>query len=41
MTPPLVSVVMPTFHGERFVEAAVESVLGQPGADLEVLVTDG
>lgn len=35
-----VSVVIPTFNRAKQVVAAIESVLSQPGADLEVLVVD-
>jgi glycosyltransferase involved in cell wall biosynthesis len=36
----LVSVVMPVFNAERFVRAAVESVLGQTHGDLELIAID-
>jgi glycosyltransferase involved in cell wall biosynthesis len=40
--PPLVSVVMPVYDGERFLAEAIESVLGQTYPQLElVLVDDG
>jgi GT2 family glycosyltransferase len=38
--PALLSVVMPTFNGERFVAAAVQSVLAQHDPDLELVVVD-
>jgi glycosyltransferase involved in cell wall biosynthesis len=38
--PPAVSVVMPAYNHERFVGAAVESVLNQTHADLELVVVD-
>lgn len=37
---PRVSVVIPAYNHERFIEAAVDSVLGQGHADLELLVID-
>lgn len=37
---PLISVVMPVYNGERFIRAALESVLSQSVVDLEVLVVD-
>lgn len=37
---PLVSVIMPTFDGARFVGEAVESVLAQTHGDLELIVCD-
>jgi len=40
MASPLVSVVMPVHDGERFVEQAVRSILGQTFADLELIVVD-
>jgi len=36
----LLSVVMPTYNGERYVAAALESLLGQRDADLELVVVD-
>jgi len=41
MAPPLVSVVMAVKNGERFLRAAIESVLAQQWHPLEVLVVDG
>jgi len=38
--PGLLSVVMPTYNGERYVVAALESLLGQRDADLELVVVD-
>lgn len=37
---PLVSVVIPTYNAERYLGAAIESVLGQTATDLEVVVVD-
>lgn len=37
---PLVSVVMATYHGERFISAQLESILSQTYAHLEVIVVD-
>jgi glycosyltransferase involved in cell wall biosynthesis len=39
-TPPLVSVVMPVFNGERFVGDAIDSVLRQTFTDLELVIVD-
>ncbi|MPZ48109.1 MAG: glycosyltransferase [Dehalococcoidia bacterium] len=36
----LVSVVIPAYNGERFLRAAIESVLRQEGVSLEVIVID-
>lgn len=36
----LISVLMPTFNGESFVEEALSSVLAQRDVELEVVVTD-
>ncbi len=38
--PALLSVVMPTYNGERYVAAAIESVLSQRDTDLELVVVD-
>ena len=40
MTEPLISVVIPAYNHERFVGAAVASVLGQSCTDLELIVVD-
>lgn len=40
MTLPLISVVIPAYNHERFVGAAVESVLQQTCSDLELIVVD-
>jgi len=40
MSKPLISVVIPAYNHERFVGAAVESVLQQTCADLELIVID-
>lgn len=37
---PNISVLIPTFNGERFIRAAIDSVLSQGVDDLEVIVTD-
>ncbi|MBC7601789.1 MAG: glycosyltransferase [Ramlibacter sp.] len=37
---PLVSVLVPVFNAERYVEAAVRSVLGQTFCDFELLIID-
>lgn len=42
MSRPLVSVVIPAYNHERFIGAAIESVLGQTMSDLElIIVNDG
>ncbi len=41
MTPPLVSIVIPSFQQARFVRVAIDSVLSQDYAPIEVLVCDG
>jgi glycosyltransferase involved in cell wall biosynthesis len=38
--PPTVSVVMPVYNGERFVEEAVSSILSQTFADFELIAVD-
>ncbi|MBO6798550.1 glycosyltransferase family A protein [Maricaulis sp.] len=40
MTSPIVSVAMPVYNVERYVEAAVESVLAQTYENLELLIID-
>ena len=40
MSPPLVSVVMPVWNGERHLAAAIESVLAQSWEPLELIVVD-
>jgi glycosyltransferase involved in cell wall biosynthesis len=40
MSEPLVSVLMPTYNGERFVAEAIESVLEQTYEQLELVVVD-
>jgi glycosyltransferase involved in cell wall biosynthesis len=37
---PLVSVILPVHNGGRWLEAAVDSILGQTLADLELIVVD-
>ena len=40
MSPPRVSVVMTTYDGERFLSAAIESILNQTFFNLELIVVD-
>src|SRR5258707_867025 len=40
MTAPTISVIMPVYNSERYVEQAVESILRQTFADFEFLITD-
>lgn len=40
MTAPVLSVCMPTYNGERFVEAAIRSVLAQTFQDWELVIVD-
>ena len=40
MTPPLVSCVVPCFNGERYLEAALRSILDQTHHPIEVIVVD-
>ena len=40
MTPPKVSVIMPTYNCARFLKVAVQSVLSQSYADLEIIVVN-
>lgn len=40
MTPPLVSVVVPVFNGERFLGEALDSILRQTYRSLEAIVVD-
>jgi glycosyltransferase involved in cell wall biosynthesis len=40
MTSPLVSCIIPVYNGERFITAAVESVLGQTHSPVELIVVD-
>ena len=37
---PLVSVIMPVFNGERFLAAAIESILAQTFTDFEFIIVD-
>lgn len=41
MTKPLVSIVMPSLNQARFIEAAIDSILMQDYARLELIVADG
>lgn len=34
------SIIMPVYNGERYLQAAIASVLGQQGAELELIVVD-
>ncbi|WP_373533429.1 glycosyltransferase family 2 protein [Vampirovibrio sp.] len=38
--PPLISIIMPAHNVERFIEAAIRSVLGQSGCEWELLIID-
>jgi len=38
--PPLVSVIIPVYNGERYLGAAIESVQVQRGHSLELIVVD-
>ena len=38
---PMISVLMPVFNSERYIGAAVESVLAQTYDDFELLALDG
>ena len=40
MTPPLVSVLMTAYNRERYIAAALDSVLAQSFGDFELLVVD-
>lgn len=40
MANPVVSVVLPVYNGERFVAAAVESILSQSFTDFELIIVD-
>jgi len=40
MEPPLVSVILPAYNGERFVAEAVESILAQTYSPVELIVVD-
>ena len=42
MSSPMISVVMPTFNGEKFIKEAIESILNQTFNDFEfIIVNDG
>lgn len=38
--PPLISVVIPVYNGERFIEQSIISVVKQPCSDVEIVVID-
>jgi glycosyltransferase involved in cell wall biosynthesis len=38
--PPAISIGMPTYNGERFIERAIESVLQQTFTDFELIISD-
>ncbi|MBI4573499.1 MAG: glycosyltransferase family 2 protein, partial [candidate division NC10 bacterium] len=40
MTGPLVSVILPVYNGERFLAAAIASILAQDYQPIEVIVVD-
>jgi glycosyltransferase involved in cell wall biosynthesis len=40
MNPPLVSCIIPVYNGERFIAAAVESILGQTHSPIDLIVVD-
>jgi glycosyltransferase involved in cell wall biosynthesis len=40
MTPPLISCIVPVFNGERYLQEAVDSILGQTYGPLEAIVVD-
>ena len=40
MRNPRISVLLPVFNGERYVDEAIRSVLGQEGVDLELVIVD-
>lgn len=40
MTPPAISVLLPVYNGERYLERALESVLAQDFGDFELLLLD-
>ena len=40
MAEPFISVIIPAYNHERFVGAAIDSVLSQSGVDLELIVVD-
>ena len=37
---PKVSVIIPTYNGEKFIGRAIQSVLGQTLQDFEIIVVD-
>lgn len=40
ITPPVISVVMTVFNGERFLREAIDSILGQSYSDFEFIIID-
>ena len=40
MTPPIVTVLMPVYNGDRYLHAAVESILAQTFESFELLIVD-
>lgn len=40
MTPPIVTVLLPVYNGDRYLHAAVESILAQTFESFELLIVD-
>ncbi|MBT4435014.1 glycosyltransferase, partial [bacterium] len=38
---PIVSVIMPCFNSEKFIEASIQSVLNQTFKNFELIIIDG
>ena len=38
--PPLLSIGMPVYNGERYVEESIESILEQSFTDFELIISD-